>query len=551
MATQFTACSACGAVGEIGKKCLFCGTTIVLKESVIPTDSRIVKCRTVTPQQYAEKISIYHNVKPFVNNLLMVSIGEQYGLVNMNGDIIYPLGNDEIIGSMASKDTIILGREIELTIREAYKEWDKRLERWVYHEAYTSTEFITKKYFNLETGMFANKHGLIEDKDNPGKLYRVDVKNGWKPINTYTNLKNEVHSYDYAEQVVMERDTAWDIYAGKREMYLLHRGNECSLWICYNKDIDGKYFDALKLSYEDKEAAMNGSHTSPMCVLEGIRKVYEFKLNNNKLQLALQTIENVDVLITFARKNDDHSKFFINHDISEIYKEWCIAIRKKQDGIYYNKFVLDKIKLLSDAISSNSSEEGCIYFCTTDYTDGLSIMNASTSYEDNIHNFTPQLMISFESIETEKSKKLLHRLSTCDDWELFESVPKDLNRETTSIHDRDYYILCGYSPENCCEILLRILIQVYDILPENAHNSMECDGGVFGGDEEDYNSEEEDCDTSNETMQVLVAKILILPLFAIAIFFIISALEFGDVSLFTGAIFVIVVGILCVKKALS
>ena len=59
MATQFTPCPACGAVGEIGSNCQFCGTAIILKEGAIPSDARIIKQRTITPQQYAEKVSIY------------------------------------------------------------------------------------------------------------------------------------------------------------------------------------------------------------------------------------------------------------------------------------------------------------------------------------------------------------------------------------------------------------------------------------------------------------------------------------------------------------
>ena len=72
MEKQFTPCPACGAVGEVGNKCLFCGTTVILKEGAISSTERIPQKRTVTPQQYAEKISIYHNVEPTNENLLKV-----------------------------------------------------------------------------------------------------------------------------------------------------------------------------------------------------------------------------------------------------------------------------------------------------------------------------------------------------------------------------------------------------------------------------------------------------------------------------------------------
>ena len=96
MATQFTPCPACGAVGEVGSNCQFCGTTIILKEGATFSDARIIKQRTITPQQYAEKISIYHNIEGLCDGVSKVSIGEQEGIVNLNGDLIYPLGNERV-----------------------------------------------------------------------------------------------------------------------------------------------------------------------------------------------------------------------------------------------------------------------------------------------------------------------------------------------------------------------------------------------------------------------------------------------------------------------
>ena len=110
MATQFTPCPACGAVGEVGCNCQFCGTAIILKEGAILSDARIVKRRTVTPQQYAEKISIYHNVVGLNSEISKVSIGEQEGIINLNGDIIYPLGNERISKNI-QKNIIKIGEK--------------------------------------------------------------------------------------------------------------------------------------------------------------------------------------------------------------------------------------------------------------------------------------------------------------------------------------------------------------------------------------------------------------------------------------------------------
>ena len=94
MSANYTACPACGALGEIGSRCLFCGTHIFLKEGGGCLKSRIVKHRTVTPQQYAERISIYHGVEP--NGVIAkVNIGQEYGYINLNGELVYPLGLDE------------------------------------------------------------------------------------------------------------------------------------------------------------------------------------------------------------------------------------------------------------------------------------------------------------------------------------------------------------------------------------------------------------------------------------------------------------------------
>ena len=95
MTKQFTPCPACGAVGEIGNRCQFCGTTITLKEGVNPTVTRIVEHRSVTPQQYAERISIYHNVRSSNSSKLMhVCIGCEKGLINLDGELVYPLQHE-------------------------------------------------------------------------------------------------------------------------------------------------------------------------------------------------------------------------------------------------------------------------------------------------------------------------------------------------------------------------------------------------------------------------------------------------------------------------
>ena len=345
MSKHFTPCLACGAVGEVNSSCQFCGTTILLKEGATPSDTRIIKQRTVTPQQYAEKISIYHKVEPdaFIS---IVSIGNEYGVVNLNGDLIYPLGGLEI--ETYYGDTIKLGFTHKDTLTEASTYWDKFDEEWKHKEAKTFEWFETTEYFNLETGIYADKLGFVEDKENPKHLYRVDVKNKWKPINTYTNLEGEVHSYDYAEKIKFK-----DISAlAERKMYLLHQGDECSLWIVYDEKIDEEYFDEIKLPFEEVRNAMEGAPTSPICVLEGLNGDYEFKSSNTKLQIVLRTIKDVDIVLTIASRKDKAEWKYSNywkspdfHDFDEIYNEWCIATGKKAVQQVEQKVQLEQTEL--------------------------------------------------------------------------------------------------------------------------------------------------------------------------------------------------------------
>lgn len=321
MATQFTPCPACGAVGEIDKRCLFCGTIIVSKEGSVISDARIVRQRTISAQQYAEKISIYHNVKSLGDGLTMVSIGKMYGLINLNGDIIYPLGNDEIC--LVSKDTIGLGRTYEETWRDATTYWNGY--EWKHQEARTSTKFNLTSYWNLNTGMHADKLGFVEDKENPGKFYRVNVHEGWKPMTTYINLDGEVHSYDYAEQIVLPNS---DKVVGRRKLYLLHHGNECSLWILYNVFIDSDYFESIGISRNDEKKALEANPTFPMCVLEGIQDKYTIEANNIIIKIVVRTSSGIDVPLTLATMKYGNTGWSSN-DFDKIYNEWCKAIGKQ------------------------------------------------------------------------------------------------------------------------------------------------------------------------------------------------------------------------------
>ncbi len=426
MSKQFTPCPACGAVGEVNSTCQFCGTTILLKEGAISSTERIPKVRTVTPQQYAEKISIYHNVEPANEKLLKVSIGKQYGLVNLNGDIIYPLGNLDI-GSIKG-NTVELGYTIEETKKignDSYY-WDSTYEKYILDKAYTFTfeKFHCNKYLNLESGLLADDFGFVEDKENPQRLYRVDIKNNWTPVNTYTNLEGEVQTYDYAERIKtphLWRDT----------MYLFYHNNETySVWIPYNETCDKDYFG-------DKDNIPSKTDfKSPICVLEGIMKhEYTYNKENKELLLRLQTTKKTEVNI----------KIGDSEDFNKIYKRWQSETKtyntldsfRKKNAI--NQNLLAQIKSYIQEVKANPEYENILIldFDTSSFT----IINNATNSFNNTLSQKPGVSL-YTSFVSEEEENMFTNSKLND---LFEQISK-LTEET----DATYYKNFSFDAESLC-----------------------------------------------------------------------------------------------------
>ena len=189
MSAHFTSCPACGAVGEIGNNCLFCGTTIQAKEGNVITNSRVVNFRTVTPQEYANKIAIYHEIET-KGNLAVVRIGDQYGVINLNGDLVYPLkkGKIDIISNLVIEP-----------------------EHWELHNLET-----------LEEGLMLPARAI--DKNNCDRMHRLSDIYTWKIDNVYTNNEGEIHRFNYCEQL-------------SKDCFLLHKDNCCTFM--FGRDWDG------------------------------------------------------------------------------------------------------------------------------------------------------------------------------------------------------------------------------------------------------------------------------------------------------------------------
>ena len=92
MEHNITACPSCGALGEVGKKCPFCNTTITAPDDMTKiSSSKIVSVQTVSPELFAEKISKYQGVDKFFCDQARVRIGSLYGIINRNGDLVIPV----------------------------------------------------------------------------------------------------------------------------------------------------------------------------------------------------------------------------------------------------------------------------------------------------------------------------------------------------------------------------------------------------------------------------------------------------------------------------
>ncbi len=194
MATQFTPCPACGAVGEVGSNCQFCGTAIILKEGAILSDARIVKRRTVTPQQYAEKISIYHNVVGLGEGVSKVSIGEQEGIINLNGDLIYPLGNERITSSF--QDDVVRIGEKYLNLKNFEYVDDPYLNSSVLEKIRILSEAIMN---NPSENGYISFDGIAGEALGISNASTVDVDNklGFDPQLSicFMNINMEPHKY--------------------------------------------------------------------------------------------------------------------------------------------------------------------------------------------------------------------------------------------------------------------------------------------------------------------------------------------------------------------
>lgn len=109
MSDKYTVCPTCGAIGQIGAVCEYCGKAINEDEnerSVTFTLSKeVIPKRTISRPELAEKVSIFSRVYEYVGKCAIASVhissvlydGRMYGIVNLNGDILFPPEYDKIV----------------------------------------------------------------------------------------------------------------------------------------------------------------------------------------------------------------------------------------------------------------------------------------------------------------------------------------------------------------------------------------------------------------------------------------------------------------------
>ena len=81
-------CPNCGAENSHYGECEYCGAIIEMHVATTPKQN--------DAESFAQKIAKYHKVESFIGGVAVVSIGEQYGVINERGDIVVPLSSSSM-----------------------------------------------------------------------------------------------------------------------------------------------------------------------------------------------------------------------------------------------------------------------------------------------------------------------------------------------------------------------------------------------------------------------------------------------------------------------
>lgn len=420
MQQQFTPCPACGAVGEVGTSCQFCGTTILLKENIFATAERIPSRRTVTPQQYAEKISIYHNIEPIGDCIYKVSIGKQYGVVNINGDLIYPLGDYALEGVSSHPYIIAYGTESieEYSTTKYYKYSDEETT-----EHHKERYFSPKGYVKLETIEYANEFGLVNDKDHPNKLYRVNIKD-WKPINSYISSGIECN-YDYIEYVCKWKRSKYET----ETLYFIYHEDKKSLWIA---------------GLVDRTKSKSGITEYPMFIFDNVRNIdlLKPKTYDEECKLKIEIIDGDNIILDSSELNNVREE---NERVAESY----LGVKRFQEevNIIPNRNLLLKVQNFIKEVKIDTQTSKYLYITSENLSFGVIPNTRKESLYELDADLGVSIVLFEESDFTEEGYEIF------SDWE-YNNIFRDASRFDES---PCWCVNCHYDANLICCIIQSLL----------------------------------------------------------------------------------------------
>ena len=170
MTHEKTACPSCGGMGIVGSVCEYCGSVIQLSTPIYEKGLPKTERKTVSGEQYAEKISKYQTVGGYCNGkLAIVSIGQRFGLIDKKGDLVLNLDYDNICCVDGTEGT---GLFAVCRFGKGYA---------LYNE---NGKFITDFQYSLIEGLGNRIGGLGSRTYNPKGLNYVCRENKWGLINS-------------------------------------------------------------------------------------------------------------------------------------------------------------------------------------------------------------------------------------------------------------------------------------------------------------------------------------------------------------------------------
>lgn len=198
---KYSNCPSCGALGKIDTECPFCGTMIVLQNSMRQFDGITNIRRSVSEEEFITRISKYKSVGLFHSSgVAIVSIGDLHGVININGDIIVPLMYGDII--------IEGDRWCFLKERDEYNLYDFQTGLFVEGFKATNDNFQVKVNNGIGEQVIINTYELYKKslvKDESFVLNIPENRVAWKckgELSAYSSVSlYKVKSYDFGSGI--------------------------------------------------------------------------------------------------------------------------------------------------------------------------------------------------------------------------------------------------------------------------------------------------------------------------------------------------------------